>query len=119
MHEDVGAHLDRLDEELDRWAARVRDGMDQEEFVAAAQADVGADADVYDQVAPFWQSWHGLRRYWDKRSSGLADDVRAGGLREREHDDLVDVDVRRPVSANMMQSATSSACSGPPSATFA
>ena len=68
VHEDVAAHLDRLDEELDRWAARVRDGMDQEEFVAAAQADLGPDADVYDQVAPFWQSWHGLRRYWDKRS---------------------------------------------------
>ena len=67
VHEDVGEHLDRLDEELDRWAARVRDGMDQEEFVAAAQADLGPDADVYDQVAPFWQSWHGLRRYWDKR----------------------------------------------------
>ena len=40
----------------------------QEEFVAAARADAGAEADDYDQVAPFWQSWHGLRRYWDKRS---------------------------------------------------
>lgn len=69
VHEDVDAHLDRLDAELDRWAARVRDGMEQEEFVAAARSDAGADADVYDQVAPFWQSWHGLRRYWDKRRS--------------------------------------------------
>ena len=67
VHEDVEAHLDRLDTELDRWAARVRDGMDQDEFVAAAQADAGADAEVYNQVAPFWQSWHGLKRYWDKR----------------------------------------------------
>ena len=67
VHEDVEAHLDRLDTELDRWAARVRDGMDQDEFVAAAQADAGADAAVYNQVAPFWQSWHGLKRYWDKR----------------------------------------------------
>ena len=48
-----------------RWAARVEDGMTQDEFVAAARADAGADADDYDQVAPLWQSWHGLRRYWD------------------------------------------------------
>ena len=68
LHEDVDSHLDRLDVELDRWAGRVRDGMDQEAFVAAARADAGAEADDYDQVAPFWQSWHGLRRYWDKRS---------------------------------------------------
>ena len=36
VHEDVGAHLDRLEPELDRWAGRVRDGMGQEDFVAAA-----------------------------------------------------------------------------------
>jgi glyoxylase-like metal-dependent hydrolase (beta-lactamase superfamily II) len=69
IHEDVGSHLDRLDAELDRWAARVRNGMDQDEFVAAAQADSAGDAELYDRVAPFWQSWHGLRRYWDKRTA--------------------------------------------------
>jgi glyoxylase-like metal-dependent hydrolase (beta-lactamase superfamily II) len=67
VHEDVGVHLDRLDTELDRWAARVRDGMDQEAFVEAALADAGADAEAYDRVAPFWQSWHGMKRYWDTR----------------------------------------------------
>ena len=46
VHEDVETHLDRLELELDRWAARVRDGMEQEEFVAAAQADAGEDADA-------------------------------------------------------------------------
>ncbi len=65
VHEDVGSHLDRLEAELDRWAARVRDGMGQEEFVDAALADAGDDAEAYDRVAPFWQSWLGLRRYWD------------------------------------------------------
>jgi glyoxylase-like metal-dependent hydrolase (beta-lactamase superfamily II) len=67
VHEDVGAHLDRLERELDRWAGRVGAGMSQEEFVAAARADTGADADLYDRVAPFWQSWAGLQRYWEKR----------------------------------------------------
>ena len=68
VHEDVGAHLDRLETELDRWAIRVRDGIDQDDFVSAARADAGPDADLYDRVAPFWQSWHGLRRYWDQRA---------------------------------------------------
>jgi glyoxylase-like metal-dependent hydrolase (beta-lactamase superfamily II) len=67
VHEDVGAHLDRLERELDRWAERVGGGMEQEEFVAAARADAGDDAPLYDRVAPFWQSWAGLRRYWDVR----------------------------------------------------
>jgi glyoxylase-like metal-dependent hydrolase (beta-lactamase superfamily II) len=67
VHDDVGAHLDRLETELDRWAARVRDGMQQEAFVDAARADAGKDADRYDRVAPFWQSWAGLKRYWETR----------------------------------------------------
>jgi glyoxylase-like metal-dependent hydrolase (beta-lactamase superfamily II) len=65
VHEDVGAHLDRLELELDRWAERVGAGMDQEAFVEAAQADAGEDAELYDRVAPFWQSWQGMKRYWD------------------------------------------------------
>jgi len=67
VHEDVASHLDRLEAELDRWAARVRDGMDQDVFVEAALADAGDDAEAYDRVAPFWQSWQGLKRYWDTR----------------------------------------------------
>jgi glyoxylase-like metal-dependent hydrolase (beta-lactamase superfamily II) len=67
VHEDVGMHLDRLERELDRWAERVGAGMEQEEFVEAARADAGDDAPLYDRIAPFWQSWAGLRRYWDVR----------------------------------------------------
>jgi len=66
---DVRDHLRRLGEELDRWAARVRGGMDLDAFVAAARADAGDDANVYDRIAPFWQSWQGLRRYWEKRAA--------------------------------------------------
>ena len=68
VHADVTSHLDRLEAELDRWAARVRDGMDQDTFVEAALADAGADGEAYDRVAPFWQSWQGLKRYWETRS---------------------------------------------------
>ena len=67
VHEDVAAHLDRLELELDRWAERVGDGMEQDAFIEAARADMGADADHYNRVAPLWQSWLGMRRYWEKR----------------------------------------------------
>jgi glyoxylase-like metal-dependent hydrolase (beta-lactamase superfamily II) len=67
IHEDVASHLDRLEAELDRWAQRVHEGMSQEAFVEAALADAAEDAETYDRVAPFWQSWQGLRRYWDTR----------------------------------------------------
>jgi len=69
VHEDVGAHLHRLESELDRWAGRVRDGMSQEDFVATARADLGEHADVYDRVAPLWQSYLGMQRYWETRKT--------------------------------------------------
>jgi glyoxylase-like metal-dependent hydrolase (beta-lactamase superfamily II) len=67
VHEDVTAHLDRLEQELDRWAERVGDGMSEGDFVAAGRADAGDDADLYDRVAPLWQSYLGMKRYWDSR----------------------------------------------------
>jgi glyoxylase-like metal-dependent hydrolase (beta-lactamase superfamily II) len=67
VHEDVTAHLDRLEWELDRWAERVRDGMTEGDFVAAGRADAGDDADLYERVAPLWQSYLGMKRYWDSR----------------------------------------------------
>jgi glyoxylase-like metal-dependent hydrolase (beta-lactamase superfamily II) len=64
----VADHLRRLAEELDRWGERVRDGMTIDQFVDAGRQDAGEDAVLYDQVAPYSQSWHGLRRYWDKQA---------------------------------------------------
>ena len=63
-----GEHLTRLRAQLARWAERVRDGMSTEEFEAAARSDAGDAADLYERAGPFWQSWQGLRRYWDKRA---------------------------------------------------
>jgi glyoxylase-like metal-dependent hydrolase (beta-lactamase superfamily II) len=62
-------HLRRLRRQLRLWGQRVRQGMDEEEFVAAARADLEedvGDAPYYERAAPFWQSYLGLRRYWDK-----------------------------------------------------
>jgi glyoxylase-like metal-dependent hydrolase (beta-lactamase superfamily II) len=68
--EEPGEHLERLRAQLDLWAARVRDGASEDEFVAAARADLAADEDEvepWERAAPLWQSYAGLRRYWDKR----------------------------------------------------
>jgi glyoxylase-like metal-dependent hydrolase (beta-lactamase superfamily II) len=65
---DVADHLHRLGAELDRWATSVRDGMGAESFVAAGRTEAGEEAALYDRVAPYWSSWQGLRRYWDKRA---------------------------------------------------
>jgi glyoxylase-like metal-dependent hydrolase (beta-lactamase superfamily II) len=68
--EEVEEHLQRLRAQLDLWATRVRDGAGEEEFVAWAHADLAADEDdlePWERAAPLWQSYAGLRRYWDKR----------------------------------------------------
>jgi glyoxylase-like metal-dependent hydrolase (beta-lactamase superfamily II) len=68
--EEPAEHLERLRAQLDLWAARVRDGASEEEFVTAARADLAADEDdlePWERAAPLWQSHAGLRRYWDKR----------------------------------------------------
>ena len=72
--DDVGDHLERMRGALRTWARRVHDGMSVEEFEVAAEHDLedGSDpgtADSYRGAAPFWQSWQGMRRYWDKRGS--------------------------------------------------
>ena len=65
-------HLANMRERLREWAERVRSGATEEEFVAAAEAELAAVADPetaapYTEAGPFWQSYAGLRRYWDKR----------------------------------------------------
>jgi hypothetical protein len=67
VYTDVDAHLERLDHELDVWASRVCDGLDKAAFVQTARVDTAGRTEDYDAVAPFAASWHGLRRYWDRR----------------------------------------------------
>ena len=66
--EDVARHLAELRGRLDTWSKRVAEGAAETDFVAAARADLPAEeADAYDRAMPFWQSYAGLRRYWDTR----------------------------------------------------
>jgi glyoxylase-like metal-dependent hydrolase (beta-lactamase superfamily II) len=68
LADDVSRHLAELRRRLDTWATRVEDGATEQEFVAAAKADLPQEeADGYDRAMPFWQSYAGLRRYWDTR----------------------------------------------------
>jgi glyoxylase-like metal-dependent hydrolase (beta-lactamase superfamily II) len=63
---DVADHLGRLDAELDRWASLVGSGLGAEAFAAAVRPAAGPDAELYDAIAPYDQSWQGLSRYWIK-----------------------------------------------------
>ena len=64
-------HFRRLRRQLRLWAQRVRQGMDEDEFVEAARADIEDEGEAwyYERAAPLWQSFRGLRRYWDKAAA--------------------------------------------------
>lgn len=76
VFDDVEAHLDALRENLNRWAERVEDGMDESTFVAAARYDVEQVdpglGDDYDRAAPYWHHYRGIERYWRKRREAAA-----------------------------------------------
>jgi glyoxylase-like metal-dependent hydrolase (beta-lactamase superfamily II) len=70
--DDPREHLAELRRRLRSWTALVGDGATEEEFEAAALAELGDDAPPYVQAMPPWQSYAGLRRYWDKRRTETA-----------------------------------------------
>jgi glyoxylase-like metal-dependent hydrolase (beta-lactamase superfamily II) len=70
--EDTQRHLQELRERLERWSERVRDGASEEEFEKLAATDLGPDRQAYEQAMPFWQSYAGLKRYWEKRRTEVA-----------------------------------------------
>jgi glyoxylase-like metal-dependent hydrolase (beta-lactamase superfamily II) len=63
-------HLALVREELAKWAER-GERMEEAEWVAAARSDleaaVAGEADLWERAAPLWQSYLGMKRYWDKR----------------------------------------------------
>jgi len=69
---DVARHLAELRERLHAWTEWVREGMDEERFSdavrSALRAEGRSDVEAYELAMPFWQSYAGLRRYWDKRA---------------------------------------------------
>jgi glyoxylase-like metal-dependent hydrolase (beta-lactamase superfamily II) len=68
--DDVARHLAELRERLHRWVERVGQGFEEEEFSRSVREDLaagGADADAYERAMPFWQSYAGLKRFWEKR----------------------------------------------------
>ncbi|HEX3687676.1 MAG TPA: MBL fold metallo-hydrolase [Gaiellaceae bacterium] len=69
VFEDAERHLEELRRRLRDWAERVRAGATEEEFAAEAAADLADDRAAYEQAMPFWQSYAGLRRYWEKRAA--------------------------------------------------
>ena len=71
--ESPSEHLGLVRDELAKWAERGRHRLDEQAWVTAARRDletaVGADeADVWERAAPLWQSYVGMKRYWDKRA---------------------------------------------------
>ena len=62
--------------ELARAAERVRAGISQEDFMAAVRADIATsdegDVAYYERAGPVWQTYLGLKRYWEKRADAPA-----------------------------------------------
>ena len=67
VFDDVSRHLADLRRRLAWWSELVADGLAQEDWEAKARAELGEDADPYEQAMPLWQSYAGLARYWKKR----------------------------------------------------
>jgi glyoxylase-like metal-dependent hydrolase (beta-lactamase superfamily II) len=62
VFDDVGRHLGELRGRLHEWVGL--EGVTEEEFAEL----VGRDVDEsYERAMPFWQSYAGLRRYWEQR----------------------------------------------------
>jgi glyoxylase-like metal-dependent hydrolase (beta-lactamase superfamily II) len=60
--DDVGRHLGELRRRLEEWVGL--EGVSEDEFAEIADRD--AD-EGYERAMPYWQSYAGLKRYWEKR----------------------------------------------------
>jgi glyoxylase-like metal-dependent hydrolase (beta-lactamase superfamily II) len=68
--EETAEHVARARAYLQVWSDRIENGMCEEEFVAVARQDYAESEGSYDErldlAAPYWQSYQGLGRYWEK-----------------------------------------------------
>ena len=65
---DPAPHLAELRRRLREWAAIVERGASEEEFTAEARGEASEEElPAYEAAMPLWQSYAGLKRYWDKR----------------------------------------------------
>jgi glyoxylase-like metal-dependent hydrolase (beta-lactamase superfamily II) len=69
--ESPSEHLALAREELARWSEWCEQGLDGDAWIDAARrnlvAAVGDEAGLWERAAPLWQSYAGMKRYWDKR----------------------------------------------------
>ena len=64
---DVARHLHQLRGRLRDWVARTERGVTEAEFSESVRSEVGDELEEYERAMPFWQSYAGLKRYWEKR----------------------------------------------------
>jgi glyoxylase-like metal-dependent hydrolase (beta-lactamase superfamily II) len=65
--EDVSRHLAELRRRLGDWVARTEHGVTEAAFSESVRSEVGDELEEYERAMPFWQSYAGLKRYWEKR----------------------------------------------------
>jgi glyoxylase-like metal-dependent hydrolase (beta-lactamase superfamily II) len=64
VSDDVDRHLAELRMRLVRWVEHA--GVTEEEFTESVSADLESGLEEYARAMPFWQSYAGLKRYWEK-----------------------------------------------------
>jgi glyoxylase-like metal-dependent hydrolase (beta-lactamase superfamily II) len=71
--DDPHRHLEELRARLGDWVRRVESGATEPEFSRSVRDEVSAegesDLEAYERAMPFWQSYAGLKRYWEQRSA--------------------------------------------------
>ena len=76
LFDDVEYHLAQTRQVLRTWAERVQAGATEDEFVEEARRDLldtsDWDAPYYERAAPLWQSYAGLKRWWEKQTARSA-----------------------------------------------
>jgi glyoxylase-like metal-dependent hydrolase (beta-lactamase superfamily II) len=65
--DDVARHLAELRGRLGDWVARTEQGVTEAQFGESVRSEVGNELEEYERAMPFWQSYAGLKRYWEKR----------------------------------------------------